>query len=59
LIYGGPLTKSLQKRNGESPAATDVVQETARVKARPELTAKGSPRLIVGARVESFFSGRK
>jgi uncharacterized LabA/DUF88 family protein len=37
LLDGGFVTKALNKRNGTFPAAADVVQETARVRARPEL----------------------
>ena len=40
LLDGGFVTKSLQKRKGQFPAATDVMQETARVRARPELAGQ-------------------
>jgi hypothetical protein len=40
LLDGGFVTKSLQKRKGQFPAATDVMQETARVTARPELAGQ-------------------
>jgi uncharacterized LabA/DUF88 family protein len=40
LLDGGFVTKALQRRNGAFPGAGDVVQETARVRGRPELTGQ-------------------